>query len=125
MKKLLQSLLIVPVLFSFSGCSTIQPIAVDLAKAAVVAVAQHYGGSQAGDLASAGLSAAAEVLQGYVNKQPPIEVAAKSPGVTGVGQVLVGYLKDKGYVSQKVVNDIHYAAKVAANITMPTAQEGP
>lgn len=124
--KTLQLLLITPLFFSFSGCATLESVATsDLAKAAVVAVAQHYGGAQAGDLASSGLSAAAEVLQGYVNKQPPLEVAAKSPGVIGVGQIVVTYLKDKGYVSQKVVNDIHYAARVAANITMPTAKEGP
>lgn len=103
----------------FAGCASFTPstLSSGLAHDAVVAVSQHYGGDKAGQLASAGLSAAAEVLQGYIDKQPPLKVAAASPGVTGVGQVIVDYLKTKGYVTQDTVNKIHDAAQVAVNIT--------
>ncbi len=120
MKKLLSLLCLLPVAFLCPGCASIpvpDSIAEIIAKQAVVAVAQHYGGDKAGELASAGLSAAAQVMQGYVNKEPPLQVAAASPGVSGVGQVVVNYLVDRGYVSQGVVNQLHYAAQIAANVT--------
>lgn len=123
MKTLLIKLFTVPILcvaLFCAGCANFpapDSIAALLAKQAVIAVAQHYGGDKAGELASAGLSAAAEVMQGYVNKQPPLQVAAASPGVTGVGQVIVNYLVDRGYVTQGVVNQIHDAAQIAANAT--------
>ena len=71
------------------------------------------------ELAAAGLSAAAEVMQGYVDKKPPLQVAASSPGVQGVGQIVVDYLKTKGYVTQATVDNIHAAAQIAANATPP------
>ncbi len=104
----------------FAGCASFpatDSIPMFLAKQAVVAVAQHYGGDKAGELASAGLSAAAEVMQGYVNKEAPLKVAAASPGVTGVGQVVVNYLVDRGYVTQSTVNNLHDAAQLAVNVT--------
>lgn len=88
-----------------------------IAKQAVVAAAQHYGGAQAGELASSGLSAAADVMQGYVNKEPPLKVAAASPGVAGVGQVVVNFLVDRGYITQATVNQLHDAAQIAVNAT--------
>ncbi len=120
MKKLISILCILPVALLCPGCATVPAsgsVAEFVAKQAVVAVAQHYGGDKAGELASAGLSAAADVMQGYVNQKPPLQVAAASPGVTGVGQVVVNYLVDRGYVSQSVVNQLHDAAQIAANVT--------
>lgn len=116
MKKLL---LLIPLLFT--GCAEFKSGAYDvatmLAKDAVVAVAQHYGGDKAGELASAALSATAEVMQGYVNNEPPLKVAEKSPGVAGVGKVVVNYLVDRGVVTQKTVDTFHSAAAIAANAT--------
>lgn len=111
---------LVVLVFMLPGCASFSgsdSIAAMVAKQAVVAVAQHYGGDKAGELASAGLSAAADVLQGYTNQTPPLQVAAASPGVTGVGQVVVNYLVDRGWVSQAVVNQLHDAAAIAVNVT--------
>jgi hypothetical protein len=106
----------------FSGCvsaPTLRTIAAsELANKAITAVVENEGGPKAGAIASAGLYAAADVLQGYVDKKPPLEVMEKSPGVAGVGQLIVSYLKDKGYVTQDTVNKIHGAAAIAANITV-------
>lgn len=85
----------------------------------VTAVAKHYGGEKAGSLASAGLSATAEVLQGYVDKKPPLDIIVQSPGVKGMGRILVDYLKDKGIVTQSTVDSIHKAAAFAADVTTP------
>lgn len=120
MKHLITLPILVAILFFAPGCANFpapDSVAGRLAQSAVVAVAQHYGGDKAGELASAGLSAAAEVMQGYVNKQPPLQVAAASPGVAGVGQVIVNYLVDRGYVTQGTVQQIHDAASIAANVT--------
>jgi hypothetical protein len=112
---------------AFTGCSTQSLISNKLAQSAVTAVAKHYGGKQAGELASAGLSATAEVLQGYIDKKPPLEVAANSPGVKGVSQIVVDYLKTKGWITQKTVDNLHAAAQIAANATSPrsTVNDGP
>lgn len=88
-----------------------------LVSKSVTAVAKHYGGESAGQLASDGLYATATVLQGYVDKKPPLDIIADSPGVQGMGAVMVNWLKNKGYVTQNMVNNIHKAAAIAANIT--------
>lgn len=88
-----------------------------LASQVISSVARHYSGENAGELASAGLSAAAEVLQGYVAEKPPIDIITESPGVEGVGRVLINFLKDKGVVTQEMVNGIHKAAAFAARVT--------
>lgn len=88
-----------------------------LAGETISAVAQHYGGQKAADLASAGLSATAEVLQGYVDKKPPVDIITQSPGVEGVGHVMLDYLKTNGVVSQSTVDNIHKAAAFAARVT--------
>lgn len=111
-----------------TGCSVQSVASNELAQNAVTAVAKHYGGEKAGELAAAGLSASAEVLQGYVDKKPPLEVAANSPGVKGVSQVVADYLKTKGVVTQKTIDDIHLAAQVAGNATVSqpsTVNGGP
>lgn len=104
------------------GCASIptwqKQLAPDgLATQAVTAVAEHYGGQDAGNLASAGLSATAEVLQGYVDKKPPIDIITQSPGVEGVSHILVDWLTKKGVVTQDTVNAIHKAAAFAARAT--------
>ena len=105
-----------------TGCATTttwqKHLAPDtLANKTVVAVAEHYGGNKAANLASAGLYATADVLQGYVDKKPPIDIVTESAGVQGVGHVLINYLKEKGIVTQETVNTIHKAAAFAARVT--------
>jgi hypothetical protein len=104
------------------GCSTMttwrSQLAPDtLGNKAVIAAAEHYGGKDAADLASAGLSATADVLQGYVDKKPPIDVITQSPGVQGVGHIILDYLKDKKIITQSTVDNIHKAALFAAQVT--------
>lgn len=108
--------------FLVTGCATATTwraqLAPDsLANKAVVAAAEHYGGNKAANLASAGLSATAEVLQGYVDKKPPIDVITQSPGVQGVGQIVLGFLKDKKVITQATVDNVHKAALFAAQVT--------
>lgn len=88
-----------------------------LASAAIVAVAESKGGPEAANLASAGLYAAGDVLQGYIDKKPPLDVITNSPGVEGVGHVLLNYLTTKGVVTQATVDNIHKAAAFAARVT--------
>lgn len=107
----------------FVGCATPvttwqSKLAPDtLANKAIVAAAEHYGGQKAADLASAGLSATASVLQGYVDKKPPLDIIVESPGVEGVGHILVDYIKDKGIVKQSTIDNLHKAATFAAKLT--------
>jgi hypothetical protein len=109
-----------------AGCGTTKSIVSSkIAHDTVTAVARHYGGANAGELASAGLYATADVLQGYVDKKPPLEVAANSPGVAGVSQIVVSYLKRKGFVTQKTIDNLHAAAEIAAHATVSTVNEGP
>lgn len=117
------TILLIVVIFLLLGCATTKTtwqskLAPDtLANKAVVAAAEHYGGQKAADLASAGLSATASVLQGYVDKKPPLDIIVESPGVEGVGHILVNYLKDKKVVTQSTINNLHKAATFAAKIT--------
>jgi hypothetical protein len=105
-----------------SGCATTtswqSKLAPDsLSHKSVLAVTEHYGGKNAANLASAGLHATAEVLQGYVDKKPPLDIIVESPGVEGVGHVMLDYLKKKGVVTQNMVDNIHKAAAFAARLT--------
>lgn len=110
-------IIVIILAFAFTGCSAQSIVSNQLAQKAVTAVAKHYGGEKAGELAAAGLDATAEVMQGYVDKKPPLEVAANSPGVKGVSQIVVDYLKTKGWITQKTVDNLHNAAQIAANAT--------
>jgi hypothetical protein len=114
--------LIPVVILLFTGCATTtswqkQLAPESIAHHTVVAVSEHYGGEKAANLASAGLYATADVLQGYVDKKPPLDIVVESPGVEGVGHVLLDYLKTKGIVTQETVNSIHKAAQFAARLT--------
>jgi hypothetical protein len=121
MKKLsILSVLCVLCVSLFNGCGTAQSLVSNqLAQSAVTSVAQYYGGAKAGEFAAAGLSAAAEVMQGYVDKKPPLQVAANSPGIKGVSQIVVDYLRTKGWITQQTVDNLHAAAQIAANATPP------
>lgn len=119
---LLRTLFLITACLMVAGCATTttwqQKLAPEsLANRALVSVADHYGGKKAANLTSAGLSATAEVLQGYVDKKPPIDIITKSPGVEGVGHVVIDYLKDKKWISQETVNNLHKAAAFAARLT--------
>lgn len=120
----MKKLLLIPLL-TLCGCSTKSIVSNQIAKDTVTAVAKHYGGAEAGALASAGLSATADVLQGYVDKKPPLQIAADSPGVQGVSQIVVRYLKTKGFVTQKTIDNLHTAAQIAEHATVSTVSEGP
>lgn len=121
MKTILQYSITPLLLLVLSGCATATwqaQLAPDsLASQTISAVATKYGGKDAGALASAGLSATADVLQGYVDKKPPLDIVVESPGVEGVGHVLVNYLTAKGLVTQATVDQIHKAAAFAARVT--------
>lgn len=116
----MKKLILIPILL-LCGCATTtwqSQLAPDtLANNAIVAVAEHVGGTKAANLASAGLSAAGEVLQGYIDKKPPVDIITESPGVEGVGHVVLDWLKDKKVVTQKTVDNIHKAAAFAAKVT--------
>jgi hypothetical protein len=56
-------------------------------------------------------------LQGYVDKKPPLDIIVESPGVEGVGHILIDYLKKKGVVTQATVDSIHKAAAWATRLT--------
>lgn len=125
MKKLLIPAFVALAYLQMGGCATTSSwestaasvASSGLANMAVTTVAKHYGGEKAGELASAGLSATADVLQGYVNKQPPIDIVTQSPGVAGLGKVMVNWLVDRGTVTQQTVNDVHKAAELASGVT--------
>lgn len=116
----MKKLILISVL-GLSACTTTSwqtQLAPDsLASNAIVATADHYGGAKAANLASAGLYATADVLQGYIDKKPPIDIITQSAGVEGVGHTVLDYLKDKKYVTQKTVDNIHKAALFAAKMT--------
>lgn len=106
----------------FASCSTAtkwqSQLAPDsIANDAIVSVAKHYGGQSAAELASAGLYATADVLQGYVDKKPPLDIIVESPGVEGVGRIALEYLKKKNFITQETVNKFHKAAAFAARLT--------
>ncbi len=129
----MKTILLALTAFAFFGCATATQwqaqLAPDsLANKAIVSVAEHYGGQKAAELASAGLYAAADVLQGYVDKKPPLDVVTQSPGVEGVGHLLVNFLKDKGVIKQGTVDSLHKAAEFAAKVTYvpkSTVKDGP
>ena len=83
-----------------------------LAGAAATAAATFYGGPLGGALASAGLSALASVLQGYLGTTVPQSVVVASPGVNGVGVVAAAQLP-KAPVTQATVNTVNRAAVIA------------
>lgn len=129
----MKTLILALIALAFTGCATAvswkDKLAPDsIAGQTVTAVAQHYGGQKAAELASAGLYATADVLQGYVDKKPPLDVITQSPGVEGVGHIVLDYLKDKGVVTQATVDKLHAAAAFAARLTYApksTVNDGP
>jgi hypothetical protein len=85
-----------------------------LANIAGTAAATYYGGPTAGQAASAGLSALAAVLQGYVGTKIPATVVQATPGVAGVGTAVEGVVSQSQPVTQTDVNTVNQAAAIAA-----------
>ena len=85
-----------------------------LANIAGTAAATYYGGSEAGELASAGLSALGSVLQGYVGASIPTAVVRATPGVGNVGAAVASVIAPNKTVSQGDVNTVNAAAKIAS-----------
>jgi hypothetical protein len=94
-----------------------------LANIAGTAAATYYGGSAAGELASAGLSALGSVLQGYVGNTVPTTVVQATPGVANVGDAVAGVIAANHTVTQGDVNAVNQAAAIAStlNLTAPAA----
>lgn len=80
------------------------------------AAATYYGGPEAGQLASAGLSAIATVAQGYVGTTVPAGIIQQSAGVTGVGEAVADLIPHDKPISQATVNTVHRAAAIAATL---------
>lgn len=85
-----------------------------IAQTAVTAAATAYGGPLAGQLASAGLSGLATVLQSYVGKQVPTKVVTASPGIQAVGKAVTPLVTSSKPVTQADVNTVWNAAAIAA-----------
>ena len=96
-----------------------------LANIAGTAAATYYGGPAAGQLASAGLSALAKVLQGYVGSTVPASVIQATPGVANVGQAIVPVIAPNHKVSQSDVTIVTKAAHIAAALNITTAAPTP
>jgi hypothetical protein len=116
MKASISALLFLPLML---GCANLTPrqqmiatSAETLASIAATAAATYYGGPAAGRLASAGLSALASVLQGYVGAKVPPNVVQAAPGVAGVGEAVAAALPPRP-VSQSTVDALNRAAAIA------------
>jgi hypothetical protein len=99
-----------------------------LANIAGTAAATYYGGPQAGELASAGLSALGSVLQGYVGSKVPTQVVEATPGVANVGEAVAEVIAPNRTVNQSDVNVVNAAAlivkSVSASITGTSGTQG-
>ena len=87
-----------------------------LANIAGTAAATYYGGSAAGQLASAGLSALGSVLQGYVGATVPTSVVQATPGVANVGSAVAAVIAPNHTISQSDVNTVNHAASLVASL---------
>jgi len=98
-----------------------------LANIAGTAAATYYGGSEAGELASAGLSALGSVLQGYVGASIPTAVVQATPGVGNVGEAVASVIAPNKTVSQSDVNTVNAAAQIAStlNVAGPAVSPAP
>lgn len=88
--------------------------ATNLARIAVQAAAQYYGGPAAGELASDGLNGLASVVQSYVGNKIPPGIVQASPGVNGVGTALVTVIAPDHKVTQADADKVAMAARIAA-----------
>lgn len=89
---------------------------VNIAQIAVDGVATHYGGAEAGVLASDAFSSVAAVAQGYVGTKIPADVLRASPGVAGVGTALDKIIEPNHVVSQAAVDQAHKIAAIATTL---------
>lgn len=90
--------------------------AVKLANVAAVAAATVYGGAAAGSVASAGLSAIASVMQGYVGTKVPGDVIKASPGLQAVGVAVAQEISPNRVISQQTVDSVNRAAAIAETL---------
>ena len=117
MKKLLLTALLC------TSCATWTPqeaaiatTATNIATVAATAAATFYGGPMGGQLASAGLSALAQVMNGYIGSKLPKEMITASPGVSGVGQSLVGIIAPDHVITAADQAKVQQAAAIAAQL---------
>lgn len=87
--------------------------AVKIANVAAVAAATIYGGPVAGSVASAGLSAIASVMQGYVGTTIPATVIQNSPGLQAVGVAVAKEIAPNKVIDQQTVDLVNRAAAIA------------
>jgi len=128
-KRTFSLLLAAALTFFQPGCSTLGnsttgALLVDaetLAEIAGSAAATYYGGPAAGQLASAGLSALASVLQGYVGATIPTSIVQASPGVANVGAAVAAVIAPAHKVTQSDVNVVNAAAAIASVLPPITA----
>ncbi len=115
------------------GCSILTPAqkgallvgAETLANIAGTAAATYYGGPEAGELASAGLSALGSVLQGYVGATVPTSIVQATPGVANVGTSVSAVISPNRTVTQSDVNTVNAAAQVAQTLNIAAPSPAP
>lgn len=131
----MKHLTLVTIALVFVGCANLTPqqrallgSAETIASVAATAAATVYGGPAAGQLASAGLSALGQVLQGYTGMEVPKAVVENSPGIAGVGAAVAAIIPPQP-VSQKTVDTVNRAAAIAATLKsaniLPIVQPSP
>lgn len=110
-----------------SACSTLTPTqkaivvnAETIAQIAGSAAATYYGGPVAGQAASAGLSALASVMNGYIGTTIPSSIVAATPGVEGVGDALAAQINPNATITVKDVALVNQAAKLVTSIPLVT-----
>jgi hypothetical protein len=103
-----------------AGCANLTPqqaailtTATNIARIAASAAATYYGGAQAGAMASAGLDALGQVIQGYVGHPIPSEIVTASPGIRGVGPALITIISPDHAISQADADKVALAARIA------------
>lgn len=96
-----------------------------IATTAATAAATSMGGPLAGMAASAGLSALATVLQGYVGARVPKAVVAAAPGVGTVGPKVAEIIPDNHIVTQQMVDAVNRAAVIAQTLKQADVKPVP
>ncbi len=102
------------------GCASLQQFAQrhsavvqtveQVATIAATAAASSYAGPIAGTMASNGLYALSAVLNRYLGEMIPASVVTQTPGVSGVGQAMLGVISTKKPVNEADVATIYAAA---------------
>jgi hypothetical protein len=108
------------------ACSTFTPQqgaiaddAITIAQSVGTAAAGVYGGPVGSELAGAGLSALATVLQGYVGKRVSPTIVAASPGISAVAKAVAPIVQTNHTVTQADVNTLWDAAALTGSNSVP------